>query len=92
MEAGEEDDWRSDLVAWLPLFIGALRHKTRGRMCPACIAGPIGPVDRKSTQPIAARDGAVSYGPNHGRSAPSLRFPTPDIHSSVCDRPAAPLE
>ncbi|MDB5584262.1 MAG: family transposase [Bradyrhizobium sp.] len=30
-------------------------------MCPAYIAGPIGPGDRKSVQPMAARDADVSY-------------------------------
>lgn len=54
-------DWRSDLEAWLVPFVAALRHKTRGRMCPAYIAGLIGPGDRKSMQPMAARDAEVSY-------------------------------
>jgi len=56
-----EEDWRSDLDAWLAPFIAALRHKTRGRMCPAYVAGLIGPGDRKSVQPMAARDTEVSY-------------------------------
>lgn len=47
-------------------------------MCPACIAGLIGPGDRKSGQPLAARDGAVSCDQLH-------RF----IASGVWDR--APL-
>jgi SRSO17 transposase len=59
------DDWRNDLEAWLEPFIGALRHKTRGRMCPAYVAGLIGPGDRKSVQPMAARDEAVSYDQLH---------------------------
>lgn len=59
------DDWRNDLQAWLKPFVGALRHKTRGRMCPAYIAGLIGPGDRKSVQPMAARDDAVSYDQLH---------------------------
>lgn len=33
---------------WLAPFLAALRHKTRVRMCPAYIAGLIGPGDRKS--------------------------------------------
>ncbi|KIZ42058.1 MULTISPECIES: IS701 family transposase [Rhodopseudomonas] len=56
-----ESDWRSELEAWLAPFVAALRNKTRGRMCPAYIAGLIGPGDRKSVQPMAARDGEVSY-------------------------------
>lgn len=58
-------DWRNDLEAWLKPFAVSLRHKTRGRMCPAYIAGLIGPGDRKSVQPMAARDGAVSYDQLH---------------------------
>jgi SRSO17 transposase len=59
------DDWRNDLEAWLKPFVEGLRHKTRGRMCPAYVAGLIGPGDRKSVQPMAARDGAVSYDQLH---------------------------
>ena len=52
--------WRDDLEGWLAPFVAALGHKTRGRMCPAYVAGLIGPGDRKSVQPMAARDGVVS--------------------------------
>jgi SRSO17 transposase len=48
------EGWRSDLEIWLAPFLAALRHKTRARMCPAYIAGLIGPGDRKSVQPMAA--------------------------------------
>ena len=51
------EDWRSDLDVWLSPFLAALRHKTRVRLCPAYIAGLIGPGDRKSIQPMAARAG-----------------------------------
>ena len=57
--------WRDDLEAWLKPFAGALGHKTRVRMCPAYVAGLIGPGDRKSVQPMAARDDAVSYDQLH---------------------------
>lgn len=59
------DNWRDDLEAWLAPFVGALQHKTRGRMCPSYVAGLIGPGDRKSVQPMAARDCAVSYDQLH---------------------------
>lgn len=72
-------DWRDDLERWLAPFVAALRHKTRGRMCPAYIAGLIGAGDRKSIQPMAARDKGVSYDQLH-------HF----IASGVWD--AAPLE
>ena len=48
-------------------------------MCPAYVAGLIGPGDRKSVQPMAARDAGVSYDQLH-------HF----VASSVWD--AAPLE
>ena len=59
------DDWRGDLEEWLAPFLAALRHKTRMRLCPAYIAGLIGPGDRKSVQPMAARDGGFGYDQLH---------------------------
>jgi SRSO17 transposase len=73
------EDWRSDLEIWLAPFLAALHHKTRARMCPAYIAGLIGPGDRKSVQPMAARAGDASYDQLH-------HF----VSSGVWD--AAPLE
>ncbi len=58
-------DWQADLDRWLVPFVAALRHKTRARMCPAYIAGLIGPGDRKSVQPMATRAGEVSYDQLH---------------------------
>jgi hypothetical protein len=52
--------WRSDLEEWLVPFLGALGH-----MCPAYVAGLIGSGDRKSIQPMAARDGQVGYDQLH---------------------------
>ena len=72
-------DWRSELEIWLAPFLAALHHKTRARMCPAYIAGLIGPGDRKSVQPMAARAGDASYDQLH-------HF----VSSGVWD--AAPLE
>lgn len=59
------DDWRGDLEVWLTPFLAAMGHKTRKRLCPAYIAGLIGPGDRKSVQPMAARDGEFSYDQLH---------------------------
>ncbi len=42
-------------------FSAALRHKMRARMCPAYVAGLIDLGDRKSIQPMAARNSGVSY-------------------------------
>ena len=58
-------NWQADLKRWLTPFSAALGHKTRERMCPAYIAGLIGPGDRKSIQPMAARDSGVSYDQLH---------------------------
>ncbi len=65
-------DWRGELDEWLAPFVAALRHKTRSRMCPAYIAGLIGPGDRKSMQPMAARDSDVSYDRLHHFIASSM--------------------
>lgn len=54
-------DWQKDLERWLEPFLNRLGNKTRRRMCPAYIAGLIGPGDRKSIQPMAARSSDVSY-------------------------------
>lgn len=55
------EDWRGDLERWLAPYLKALGNKTRRRMCPAYITGLIGPGDRKSIQPMAARVDAINY-------------------------------
>ena len=74
-----DKSWKSDLERWLAPFLSAFRHKARARMCPVYLAGLIGAGDRKSVQPMAARDGDVGYDQLH-------HF----IASGVWD--AAPLE
>src|ERR1700716_1193796 len=76
---GTTSDWEGELGRWLKPFLDRLGHKTRRRMCPAYVAGLIGPGDRKSVQPMAARHSGVSYDQLH-------HF----IGGSVWD--AAPLE
>jgi len=56
-----EANWQDDLERWLEPYLRGLGNKTRRRMCPAYIAGLIGPGDRKSIQPMAARVDALSY-------------------------------
>ncbi len=56
-----DGDWQNDLERWLAPYLRGLGNKTRRRMCPAYIAGLIGPGDRKSIQPMAARVEEVSY-------------------------------
>lgn len=54
-------DWTEDLERWLTPFLSGLGHKARRRMCPAYIAGLIGPGDRKSIQPMAAKADDINY-------------------------------
>lgn len=58
-------NWLSDLEVWLAPFLTALGHKRRARMCPAYVAGLIGPGDRKSIQPMAARADDIGYDQLH---------------------------
>jgi SRSO17 transposase len=67
-----EENWKADLNVWLAPFVSALGHKARARMCPAYVAGLIGAGDRKSIQPIAARDGEVGYDQLHHFIASSV--------------------
>jgi SRSO17 transposase len=60
-----DEDWRIDLERWLEPFLAGLSHPARRRMCPLYIAGLIGPGDRKSVQPMAARAGDVGYDQLH---------------------------
>jgi SRSO17 transposase len=53
------------LEVWLTPFLATLRHRTPMRVCPTYIAGLIGPGDRKSVQPMAARAGDVGYDQLH---------------------------
>ena len=60
-----DETWKSDLERWLVPFVSAFRHKARARMCPVYVAGLIGAGDRKSVQPMAAREGEVGYDQLH---------------------------
>ena len=52
---------RGDLERWLWPFLAALSHPARRHTSPVYVAGLIGPGDRKSVQPTAARAGEVGY-------------------------------
>lgn len=56
---------KSDLKRWLARLLAALGHKVRAWTCPAYVAGLIGAGDRKSIQPMAARDGDFGYDQLH---------------------------
>lgn len=61
----DADGWRDDLNAWLEPFLTGLGDRRRRRMCPLYVAGLIGPGDRKSIQPMAAREEAAGYDQLH---------------------------
>ena len=58
-------DWESALQTWLEPFLAHLGHPARRRMCPLYVAGLIGPGERKSLQPIAARLAPADYDQLH---------------------------
>ena len=63
--AGKTLDWGDELEQWLKPFLDRLGHKARRRMCPLYVAGLIGPGDRKSVQPMAARLAPGDYDQLH---------------------------
>ena len=63
--AGRTSDWGDELEQWLKPFLDRLGHKARRRMCPLYVAGLIGPGDRKSVQPMAARLAPDDYDQLH---------------------------
>lgn len=54
-------DWNAALTDWLKPFVEKLGHKRRRQMCPLYVAGLIGPGDRKSIEPMAARFAPLHY-------------------------------
>src|ERR1700683_4723354 len=57
--------WEDELGRWLKPFLDRLGHKARRRMYPLYISGLIGPGDRKSVQPMAARLAPGEYDQLH---------------------------
>src|SRR6266700_2359021 len=57
--------WEDELGRWLEPFLDRLGHKARRRMCPLYVSGLIGPGDRKSVQPMAARLAPGDYDQLH---------------------------
>lgn len=62
---GRTSDWRGELGRWLEPFLDRLGHKARRQMCPLYVSGLIGPGDRKSVQPMAARVALGEYDQLH---------------------------
>src|SRR3712207_3376251 len=57
--------WEHELRSWLEPFLTHLHHPARRRMCPLYVAGLIGPGERKSLQPMAARLAPADYDQLH---------------------------
>ncbi|PVE21967.1 IS701 family transposase, partial [Microvirga sp. KLBC 81] len=57
--------WERGLQSWLEPFLAHLHHPARRRMGPLYVAGLIGPGERKSLQPIAARLAPADYDQLH---------------------------
>ena len=89
-----DESWKSDLDRWLAPFLGAFGHKTRARMCPVYVAGLIGVGDRKSVQPMAARDGEVGYDQLHHFIASGVwdAAPLEKTMIALCQRNCAELD
>ena len=62
---GGSGDWLRTLQTWLEPFLARLGHPARRRMCPLYGAGLMGPGERKSLQPIAARLAPTDYDQLH---------------------------
>src|SRR5215217_81362 len=62
---GGSGDWLRTLETWLEPFLARLGHPARQRMCPLYVAGLMGPGERKSLQPIAARLAPADYDQLH---------------------------
>src|SRR5919112_3965373 len=60
-----EADWRAELDGWLGPFLAALGHGKRRLWAPAYLRGLLGPGERKSLQPTAARLGLKGHDQLH---------------------------
>ena len=60
-----EADWQEDLEHWLEPFVAAMGHRKRRLWAPIYLQGLIGPGERKSLQPMAARLGLSSHDQLH---------------------------
>src|ERR671929_668071 len=72
-----QPDWHAALASWLAPFLDHLGHKARRRMCPIYVAGLIGPGERKSIEPIAARMAPADYDQLHHFVCDGLWDPAP---------------
>jgi SRSO17 transposase len=60
-----DDDWRAEMDGWFGPFLAALGHEKRRRWAPVYLRGLLGPGERKSLQPTAARLGLHGHDQLH---------------------------
>jgi len=72
-----EIDWAQELTDWMAPFQAALGHKGRRRWAPVYLQGLLGPGDRKSVQPMAARVAPDDHEQLHHFIATSAWDPLP---------------
>jgi SRSO17 transposase len=58
-------DWREELDGWLEPFLATLKHGKRRLWAPVYLQGLLGPGERKSLQPMAARLGLEGHDQLH---------------------------
>ena len=58
-------DWRAELDGWLAPFLAVPGHRKRRSWAPAYLRGLLGPGERKSLQPMAARLGPKGHDQLH---------------------------
>jgi SRSO17 transposase len=56
-----DGDRRKELDGWMEPFLAALQHEKRRRRAPVYVRGLLGPGERKSLQPTAARPGLTGH-------------------------------
>jgi len=69
--------WEQEMVRWMTPFLAALGHKGRRRWAPVYMEGLLGPGDRKSVQPMAARIAPEDHEQLHHFIATSAWDPAP---------------
>ena len=70
-------DWAQEMARWMAPFLAALGHKGRRRWAPVYLEGLLGPGDRKSVQPMAARLAPDDHEQLHHFIATSAWDPAP---------------
>jgi SRSO17 transposase len=70
-------DWEQEFARWVTPFLEALGHKARRRWAPVYLRGLLGPGERKSVQPMAARVAPDDHEQLHHFIATSAWDPAP---------------